>query len=52
MPDAPFAHLTLEPARGGPGTPIEFLVRARMLAGWRLQILAECHPHGPPVNWE
>src|ERR1700757_86665 len=27
---SPFAHLTLEPARDGPGAPIKFLVRARV----------------------
>jgi len=48
---SPFAHLTLEPARDGPGTPIRFLVRARSWPGGELAILAECHPHGPPVNW-
>ncbi|MGE2813955.1 DUF2332 domain-containing protein [Mycobacterium heidelbergense] len=49
---APFAHLTLEPARDGPGTPIRFLVRARRWPGGELEILGECHPHGPPVNWQ
>jgi hypothetical protein len=49
---SPFAHLTLEPARGGPGTPIRFLVRARSWPGGELAVLAECHPHGPPVNWQ
>ena len=47
----PFSHLTLEPARDGPGAPIKFLVRARTWPGGEKQILAECHPHGPPVNW-
>ena len=49
---SPFAHLTLEPARDGPGTRIKFLVRARIWPGGELQILGECHPHGPPVNWQ
>jgi len=49
---SPFAHLTLEPARDGPGAPIRFLVRARSWPGGELQILGECHPHGPPVNWQ
>jgi hypothetical protein len=49
---SPFAHLTLEPARDGPGTPIKFLVRARSWPGAELEILGECHPHGPPVNWQ
>lgn len=48
---SPFAHLTLEPARDGPGTPIRFLVRARRWPGGELEILGDCHPHGPPVNW-
>ena len=48
---SPLAHLTLEPARDGPGAPIKFLVRARSWPGGELQILGECHPHGPPVNW-
>ena len=48
---SPFAHLTLEPARDGPGGPIRFLVRARRWPGGKLAILGECHPHGPPVNW-
>jgi len=48
---SPFAHLTLEPARDGPGAPIRFLVRARSWPGGELAVLAECHPHGPPVNW-
>jgi hypothetical protein len=50
-PAAPFAHLTLEPARDGPGAPIKFLVRARTWPGGELRVLGECHPHGPPVNW-
>jgi hypothetical protein len=49
---SPFAHLTLEPARDGPGTPIKFLVRVRSWPGGELEILGECHPHGPPVNWQ
>jgi hypothetical protein len=48
---SPFAHLTLEPARDGPGKPIRFLVRARTWPGGELAVLGECHPHGPPVNW-
>jgi hypothetical protein len=48
---SPFTHLTLEPAREGPDAPIKFLVRARSWPGGELAILAECHPHGPPVNW-
>ncbi len=48
---SPFAHLTLEPARDGPGAPIKFLVRVRSWPGGKLQILGECHPHGAPVAW-
>jgi hypothetical protein len=50
-PRKPFAHLTLEPAREGPGTPIRFLVRARTWPGGEPAVLGECHPHGPPVHW-
>jgi hypothetical protein len=49
---SPFAHLTLEPARDGPHAPLRFLVRARSWPGGELQILGECHPHGPPVKWQ
>jgi hypothetical protein len=49
---SPFAHLTLEPARDGPGAPLKFLVRARSWPGGGLQVLGECHPHGPPVHWQ
>jgi hypothetical protein len=49
---SPFAHLTLEPARDGPGTPIKFLVRARSWPTGALEILGQCHPHGPPVSWQ
>ncbi|HTQ19572.1 DUF2332 domain-containing protein [Mycobacterium sp.] len=49
---SPFAHLTLEPARDGPGAPLKFLVRVRSWPGGELQVLAESHPHGPPVNWQ
>jgi hypothetical protein len=49
---SPLAHLTMEPARDGPGAPIKFLVRARSWPGGELQTLAQCHPHGPPVDWQ
>ncbi len=48
---SPFAHVTLEPARDGPGTPVRFLVRARSWPGGELTVLGDCHPHGPPVRW-
>jgi hypothetical protein len=47
---APFAHLTLEPARDG--DRLKFLARARSWPGGELKVLGECHPHGPPVNWQ
>jgi hypothetical protein len=49
---SPFAHLTLEPARDGPRAPITFVVRARSWPDGELTVLCECHPHGPPVNWQ
>lgn len=49
---SPFAHLTMEPARDGPGAPIRFVVRARSWPDGEPQTLGECHPHGPPVNWQ
>ncbi len=49
---SPFAHLTLEPARDGPGSEIKFLVRARSWPGGELAILGQCHPHGVPVDWQ
>ncbi|OJZ65321.1 hypothetical protein BRW65_28310 [Mycobacterium paraffinicum] len=48
---SPLVHLTLEPARDAPDAPIRFLVRARHWPGGELEILGECHPHGPPVHW-
>jgi hypothetical protein len=47
---SPLAHLTLEPARDGDG--LKFLARARSWPGGELQVLGECHPHGPPVHWQ
>lgn len=48
----PFAHLMMEPARDDPGSPLKFLVRGRRWPGGDLVVLGECHPHGPPVNWQ
>ncbi|RAV12913.1 DUF2332 domain-containing protein [Mycobacterium colombiense] len=48
---APFAHLTMEPTRAGPGAPIKFVVRARVWPDGDPQLLGQCHPHGPPVDW-
>jgi hypothetical protein len=49
---SPFAHLTLEPARDGPGSKIKFPVRARSWPGGELAVFGECHPHGIPVYWQ
>ncbi|SPM32873.1 Uncharacterized protein MRAB57_672, partial [Mycobacterium rhizamassiliense] len=49
---SPFVHLTMEPARNGPDSPLRFLVRARRWPGGELVVLGECHPHGPPVHWQ
>jgi len=51
-PDAPFAHLTLEPHRRTPKSPVEFAVRTRCWPGGEDRLLAVCSPHGPPVTWE
>lgn len=47
----PFAHLTMEPNRAGPGAPLKFLVRAASWPGGDMRTLGECHAHGPPVHW-
>ena len=49
---APFAHLTMEPARDAPDTPLRFLVRAACWPGGGARVLGECHAHGPPVRWQ
>jgi hypothetical protein len=51
-PQAPFAHLTLEPHRRTPDAEVEFLVRARCWPDGDDRLLAACSPHGPPVVWE
>jgi hypothetical protein len=51
-PDAPFAHVTLEPHRRTPDSPVEFAVHARCWPGGDERLLAVCSPHGPPVRWE
>jgi hypothetical protein len=50
--DSPFAHLTLEPERRTPDSPVEFVVRARSWPDGDDRMLASCSPHGPPVTWE
>ncbi len=52
LPGAPFAHLTLEPHRRTPESPVEFAVRARCWPGGDDRVLGVCSPHGPPVIWE
>lgn len=47
----PFAHLTLEPARDGPDGALKFLVRAAIWPAGEERVLAQCHAHGPPVDW-
>ncbi|QLL08328.1 DUF2332 domain-containing protein [Mycobacterium vicinigordonae] len=47
----PFAHLTMEPARDGPGAPLKFLVRVASWPRGGNRVRAECHAHGPPVHW-
>ena len=49
---SPFAHLTLEPARDGPGSTAQVSGASPRWPGGELQVLGECHPHGPPVNWQ
>nr|WP_232065145.1 DUF2332 family protein [Mycobacterium cookii] len=51
-PEAPFAHLTLEPHRRTPEAAVEFAVRARCWPGADDRLLAVCSPHGPPVTWK
>ncbi|OBI45831.1 hypothetical protein A5707_01415 [Mycobacterium kyorinense] len=48
---SPFVHLTLEPQRRTPDSPVEFLLRARRWPSGEDRILADCSPHGPPVTW-
>lgn len=49
--ESPFVHLSLEPQRRTPDSPVEFLVRARSWPGDTDEVLAACSPHGPPVTW-
>ena len=51
-PDAPFAHLTLEPHRRTADAAVEFAVRARSWPAGEDRVLGVCSPHGPPVVWE
>jgi hypothetical protein len=49
-PDAPLAHLTLEPEKVGDGK-FRFLVELTTWPGGERSLLAECKGHGPPVVW-
>jgi hypothetical protein len=51
-PDAPFAHLALEPHRRTPDADVEFAVRVRVWPGGDDRVLGTGSPHGPPVTWE
>jgi hypothetical protein len=51
-PEAPFAHLTLEPHKRTPESDLEFVVALRWWPGGNDRLLAACSPHGPPVTWE
>lgn len=50
-PEAPLAHLFLEPTRRAPGAEHEFLVVLQTWPGHR-RILGTARPHGAPVAWE
>ena len=48
-PDAPLAHLSMEPERVGSG--YRFAVELAIWPDGRRELLAECQGHGPPVVW-
>ena len=48
-PDSPLAWLRLEPSRPDGGG--EFLVHLTVWPEGKERLLAEAHPHGPPVRW-
>jgi len=48
-PDAPFAWLRFEPSRPDGGGRFE--LRLVVWPGGEEHLLAESHPHGPPVRW-
>jgi hypothetical protein len=48
-PDAPLAWLRLEPTKPEGGG--RFLVHLTTWPGGEERLLAEAHPHGPPVRW-
>jgi len=51
-PDAPFAHLFLEPTRRAPQAPHEFLVVLQQWPEGRRRVLATAPAHGLPLSWE
>ena len=50
-PDAPFAHVAMEPRRRTPDTPRQMLVTLRSWPGEPQRLLGVAHPHGEPVVW-
>lgn len=51
-PDAPLAHLRLEPLPRTPGAEREFLVLLRRWPEGQERVLGSAAPHGLPVRWE
>ncbi len=51
-PEAPFAHILLEPWRRTPRAPHEFLTLSQSWPGGELQVLGATPAHGIPVDWE
>lgn len=51
-PQAPFAHLSLEPARRSPGAPHEFLVLLTTWPWGERTIIGSAPAHGIPTTWE
>lgn len=51
-PDAPLAHLRLEPLPRTPGGEREFLVLLRRWPEGQERVLGSAAPHGLPVRWE
>ncbi len=51
-PDAPFAHLFLEPWRRTPGAQHDFLVVLQHWPGGDRSVLGSAPGHGVPVDWE
>ncbi|HEX6877441.1 MAG TPA: DUF2332 domain-containing protein [Nocardioidaceae bacterium] len=50
--NAPFAHLSAEPARRAPDADREFLVVLRLWPGGRPRIIGATVGHGVPTTWE